>query len=333
MVAHRYSGEVIAGEIGSGSFGLHRDRRTGRHRPADGVGAPAGRVMLSESTARLVEAAAVLGKPQRVHVKGAGDRAISASAARVVRRTRPIDVPGVDIGGREWEVGALATMMIAPRQGAGPSSGISGPAGIGKTRLVRETLQLAELRASKCCSFCESHAIDVPYRVMGRLLRAVSQTTGLSDEEAREKVRVGLPSADPQDLHLLCDLLGVADPDVTLPKIDPDARRRRMTALIDAYLRPARTGGLRHRGRALDRRGQRIMLADLLTVIAQTPSIVLMTYRPDYRGVLQQVAGAQTFALAPLTDSEAAVLMTELLGHDPTVGDIGDVIAARVHQD
>ena len=32
---------------------------------------------------------------------------------------------------------------------------------------------------------------------------------------------------------LLDDLLGIADPDVALPQIDPDARRRRLTALIN----------------------------------------------------------------------------------------------------
>ena len=40
--------------------------------------------------------------------------------------------------------------------------------------------------------------------------------------------------ADPQDLLLLDDLLGIADPEVALPPIDPDARRRRLTALINA---------------------------------------------------------------------------------------------------
>ena len=36
------------------------------------------------------------------------------------------------------------------------------------------------------------------------------------------------------------------------------------------------------------------MLADFLTVIPQTPSLVLVTYRPEYRGALTQVPGAQT---------------------------------------
>ena len=45
---------------------------------------------------------------------------------------------------------------------------------------------------------------------------------------------------------LFDDLLGIADPEVELPKIDPDARRRRLTALIkDGAARPPGPGGLR----------------------------------------------------------------------------------------
>jgi len=56
------------------------------------------------------------------------------------------------------------------------------------------------------------------------------------------------------------------------------------------------------------------MLAEFLTVIPQTQSLVLVTYRPEYRGVLSQVQGAQTIALAPLSDSETGALVSQLLG-------------------
>ena len=65
------------------------------------------------------------------------------------------------------------------------------------------------------------------------------------------------------------------------------------------------------------------MLADFLTVIPQTPSLVLITYRPEYHGALARCAGAQTIALAPLSDSETAALVAELLGPDPSVGELG----------
>ena len=65
------------------------------------------------------------------------------------------------------------------------------------------------------------------------------------------------------------------------------------------------------------------MLADFVAVIPQTPSLVLVTYRPEYRGALSRVPGAQSIALAPLSDSETAALVSELLGPDPSVGGLG----------
>ncbi len=66
-----------------------------------------------------------------------------------------------------------------------------------------------------------------------------------------------------------------------------------------------------------------------LAVIPQTPSLVLITYRPEYRGALSRVPGAQTIALAPLSDSETAALVAELLGPDPSVGGLATMIAER----
>jgi adenylate cyclase len=50
------------------------------------------------------------------------------------------------------------------------------------------------------------------------------------------------------------------------------------------------------------------MLADFFTVIPQTPSLFLVTYRPEYGGALSRVPGAQTIALAPLSNPKIASL-------------------------
>jgi hypothetical protein len=71
------------------------------------------------------------------------------------------------------------------------------------------------------------------------------------------------------------------------------------------------------------------MLADLLAVISRTPSMVLITSRPEYEGALTRVHGAQTIALAPLADSDTAALLAELLGSDPSVGQLAAIIAER----
>jgi hypothetical protein len=71
------------------------------------------------------------------------------------------------------------------------------------------------------------------------------------------------------------------------------------------------------------------MLADFLTVIPQTPSLVLITYRPEYTGALSRVPGAQSIALAPLSDPETATLVSQLLGPDPSVSELGQKIAEK----
>ena len=67
------SGEVIAGEIGSGPFGYTAvGEQVGMAQRMESV-APPGGVMLSASTARLVEGAATLGDAELVQIKGADE--------------------------------------------------------------------------------------------------------------------------------------------------------------------------------------------------------------------------------------------------------------------
>ena len=323
------SGEVIAGQIGSAASGYTAvGEQVGLAQRMESV-APPGGVVLSETTARLVEGAAVLGEPESVH---RGDDVVTMRRLLGVATQRQQTGQSYStLVGREWELGTLTAMLDRSIGGRGSVVGVTGPAGIGKTRLAREAVQLAKDRGAEVFfTFCESHASDVPFRVVARLLRAVGQLSGLDDQSARARVRAQVPDADPQDLLLLDDLLGIGDPDVELPKIDPDARRRRLTALINtaqlARTQPAIF--IVEDAHWIDEASES-MLADFVAVVPQTHSLLLTTYRPEYRGALHQVAGAQTIALVPLSKSETSTLVAELLGPDPSVGAVADLIAAR----
>ncbi len=325
------SGQVIAGEIGSGPLGYTAiGDQVGMAQRMESV-APPGGVMLSESTARVVENAAMLGETEMVRIKGA-ENAVPARQLLGMAAQHQLTGPAEStLVGREWELATLAAMLDRSMGGRGSVMGVVGPPGIGKTRLAREAVRLAKSYGVEVFStFCESHATDVPFSVVARLLHAVGQISGLDDQTARARVRAQVPDADPQDLLLLDDLLGIADPDVELPKIDPDARRRRLTALINAaqLARSQPAIFVIEDAHWIDEVSES-MLADFVAVIPQTPSLVLITYRPEYHGALSQVAGAQTIALAPLSDSEISTLVAELLGPDPSVGEIGQIIAGR----
>jgi adenylate cyclase len=323
------SGQVIAGEIGSGALGYTAiGEQVGMAQRMESV-APPGGVMLSESTARLVEGAVVLAAPEMVHIKGARE---PVSAYRLIAtsgdqhtRSDPTLV------GRTWELNTIAAILDEAIGGAGCVIGVLGPPGIGKSRIVREAAALADDRDVQVfTTYCESHTSDIPFYAVTGLLRAGLGVQGLDAAAARAQLRIRLAEDDPEDLRLLDDLLGIADPDAEVPDIEGDARRRRLTALVNAASL-ARTDPALYvieDAHWIDEVSES-MLADFLAVIRQTPSMVLITYRPEYRGTLTTIPGAQTIALRPLSATQTTALIDELVGTDASVQQLAAVIAER----
>jgi hypothetical protein len=233
--------------------------------------------------------------------------------------------------GRHWELSAVEGLLERAIDGHGAVVGVEGTAGIGKSRLVREVAVMAGQRGVEVFStFCESHTSQVPFHAVVRLLRAATGVEGLDPQAARARIRAAAPDAEAEDLLLFDDLLGIADPGVALPRIDPDARRRRLTALVNAASLAGETPALYviEDAHWIDEASE-AMLAEFLAVIPQTPSLVLVTYRPEYVGALTRVTGAHTVALGPLSDPETAALIVELLGADPSLSGLAPMIAAR----
>ena len=324
------SGQVIAGEIGSGALGYTAlGEQVGMAQRMESV-APPGGVMLSESTARLVEGAAALGECDLVQIKGAGTP-VSARRLFGMGEHRVAGRAESNLVGRRWEMSAVEGLLERAIDGHGAVVGVVGSPGVGKSRMVREVAAMAAARGVEVfTAFCESHASDIPFYVVARLLRAAFRVADLDASAARAQVRAEIPGADPEDLLLFDDLLGIADPEVELPKIDPDARRRRLTALVNAasLARQAPAVYVVEDLQWIDEVSES-MLADFVAVIPQTRSLVLFSYRPEYRGALSRIPDGQSIALAPLSDSETAALVTELLGRDPSVGELGQKIAER----
>jgi class 3 adenylate cyclase len=325
------SGQVIAGEIGSGARGYTAiGEQVGMAQRMESVAPPCA-VMLSESTARLVEGGAVLGEPEMVHIKGAKDPVSARQLLGMASQPGGVGRFETTLVGRQWEMNTVTGILDRSIGGHGCVVCVGGPAGIGKSRLVHETAAIARRRGVEVFStFCESHAGDISFHVVARLLRAIGGISDLDGEAARARVRAQIPDADPQDLVLLDDLLGIRDPDAEQPPIDPAARRRRLTALINAASL-ARTEPVLYileDAHWIDAVSES-MLAEFLKVIPQTRAMALITYRPHYHGALAQVPGAHTLALAPLGDADTSALVGELLGPDPSVGAAAALITER----
>jgi class 3 adenylate cyclase len=325
------SGRVIAGDIGSGSLGY---AATGEHvgmaQRMESV-APPGAVMLSESTALLVEHIAVLAEPEWVHIKGVDEPVCARQLVAIPPRHGLAGRADAALVGRRPEIATLDAILNQAIDGRGGVADVVGSPGVGKSRVAREAAAIAACRGIDVFwAFCESHASDIPFHAVRRLLRAGTGVTDLDDDAARARVREQAREADPQDLLLLDDLLGMADPDVPLPAIDPDARRRRLTALITAawLARTEPALYIIEDAHWIDAVSES-MLADFLTVVAQTASMVLITYRPEYQGALMHVPDAHTIELEPLSYSDTEALLGMLLGSDPSVSDVSAAIAER----
>jgi adenylate cyclase len=323
------SGRVIAGAVGSGPLSYTAiGEQVGMAQRMESA-APPGGVMLSESTARLVERSAVLTEPELVRIKGRDDPVAARRLLRV--ESRRIDRVEARLIGRRWEMTALDGMLQRVLQGRGAVVTLTGPAGIGKSRIAREFAAIAAVRGVEVfTALAESHATDIPFTVVRRLLYSLTGIRDLDAESARATLDAESLECDEQDRLLLDDLLGIRDRAVALPGVDPDARQRRLSALITRMVRQRARPALYIIGDTqwMDPVSES-MLAELLTVIPKTRSMLLITYRPEYRGALAGVPHAQSLALGELSDSESAALMTELLGKDPSVAELAAMITTR----
>jgi adenylate cyclase len=325
------SGEVVAGEIGSGPGSYTAiGAQVGMAQRMESV-APPGGVMLSESTARLVEDVATLSDPELVHIKGAAEpvrarRLLAASAeGRHIGRQDP------SLVGRTWEMSALTGMLDAAIDGTGCVVSVVGPPGIGKSRIAREITALAQRRDVEVfAAYCESHASEIPFHTVTSLLRTALRVAALDQEAARARVREWAPDADPADLVLLDDLLSIRDSSVQPPPIDPDARRRRLTRLVNTVSLARQTPAVYviEDAHWIDEVSESL-LADFIAVAPRTPSLVLITYRPEYRGALTRTPNSQTITLAPLNASQSATLANELIGSDRSVEALSTKVAER----
>lgn len=324
------SGVVITGEIGSGPLSYTAvGEQVGMAQRMEAV-APPGGVMVSESTARLVESGAVLAEPESVHVKGMQAPVRARRLLGLAAGRRPARMQTTFIG-RDWEMTALTGLLDRAVRGNGGVVGLVGPPGIGKSRMVQEiTARATDAGAEVFTTFCESHTADIPFHAAANLLRAATGSSGLDAWAAREQVRAGFPGADQEDLLLVEDLLGIGDPAAALPQIDPDARRRRIAALVNAaaLARTSPTMYVIEDAHWIDGLSES-MIADFLTVVPRTHFFVLVTYRPEYDGPLAHAPRSQTIALEPLDGSQMSQLSTELLGNDGSVTELADLVTER----
>ena len=141
------SGEVVAGEIGSGALGYTAvGEQVGMAQRMESA-APPGAVMLGASTARLVDGAADLGESELVQIKGADAPVPAHRLLSMGDGHRAVGRVESNLVGRRWEMSAVEGLLDRALDRHGAVVGVVGPPGIGKSRLVRELAATAGHRA------------------------------------------------------------------------------------------------------------------------------------------------------------------------------------------
>jgi adenylate cyclase len=156
-----------------------------------------------------------------------------------------------------------------------------------------------------------------------------------AEQAAREKIAgraLLLDAGFADDLPLLFDFLGVPDPDRPLPQMNAEARQR---ALADVVCRLANAPSRRKTLVLVIEdlhwidEGSAAMLAELVDAAAETNTLAVVNFRPEYSPPWSGVAAFRELPLAPLARDDTRELLRDLAGEDPSLDGLDEPIHER----
>jgi class 3 adenylate cyclase/tetratricopeptide (TPR) repeat protein len=183
------TGEVVAGDVSSGQRLVTGDTVNTAARLEQN--APTCEILIGVSTYHLVRDAVSVEPVEPLELKGKSDRVPAYLLRGVSNRdpgySRRLDLP---IVGREAELSKLEhTLERAIEERRCHVVTIFGPAGAGKSRLIREFLDRVSLRATTLTGRCLSYGDGITYWPIGEVVR---QAAGIEESDALEQARTKL---------------------------------------------------------------------------------------------------------------------------------------------
>ncbi len=238
--------------------------------------------------------------------------------------------------GRETEMEHLNRALEKIRAGHGQVVGVVGEAGVGKSRLFHEFKERSRRGALVLETFSVSHGKAFANLPLIELLKNYFQITAQDDERrCREKVigkALTLERGFEDLVPYLLYLLGIADPGSALAEMDARIRRDRtfdaITQLLARESRDQPVHLLFEDLQWLDRETE-AFLAYLIEHVPDTRILLLVNYRPEYQPAWECAAYCSQLRLEPLGPAEAQGLLTALLGDDPTLAPLKQLILEK----
>jgi class 3 adenylate cyclase/tetratricopeptide (TPR) repeat protein len=336
------SGEVVVRAIGND---LHMDysavgETTHMAARMEQLATP-GSIRLTVATLRLVEGLVQVNALGPVPVKGLAEpveifellgasgtqRRVQAAAARGLTR----------FVGRQTEMATLIDALAQTGAGHGQVVALVGEAGVGKSRLVYELTHSHYIRGWLVLeSASVSYGKATPYFPVIDLLKRYAHVDEHDDARTiRAKVTgqvLTLDEALQDTIPALLSLLDALPEDSPFLQLDPSQRRQRtLTALKRVMLRESQVQPLLLVFEDLhwiDSETQ-ALLDSLVESLPTTRLLLLLNYRPEYH----HGWGAKTYytqvRLDPLPLASAEELLQVLLGNDPGLVPLTQLLIAR----
>ena len=336
------SGEVVVGAIGDD---LQMDYTAIGH--SVGLGqrmeqlAEPGKAYLTEHTAALISGYFELRDKGLLEIKGVRTPLRVYELAGTGAARTSLEVAGArgftQFVGRGSELASLATALDRVVSGKGQVLGVVSEPGLGKSRLCYELAQRCQERG---ITVYEGHGVAhgkrVPWLVVLELLRGYFGISELDDERAAREQIAGkvlqLDEAFSNALPLLFEFLGVPDPERPAPRMDPEARQRQIFAtvrrLIQARSRREPALILIEDLQWLDVSSE-AFLENMVEALPGTRTLLLVNFRPEYHAGWMQKSYYQQLPLSPLGEQAIEELLQDLLGPDPSLDGLSQLIAER----
>ncbi|MFI4977890.1 MAG: ATP-binding protein [Solirubrobacterales bacterium] len=336
------SGEVVVGQIGEDLRVEYTavGHTVGLAQRMESLAEP-GRAYLTEQTAKLVSGYLDLddlgefdvkgvSEPVRVHaLAGAGGAHTRLDISRARGFSRFV--------GRGDELATLDAALEQAREGSGVVVGVVGEAGVGKSRLCHEFVERARRRGIPVYEAQgQAHGREIPFLPVLQMMRsyfAIAESD--SDQQAREKIAGRLLLLDEtfaESLPLVFDFLAVPDPHRPAPRMDPDARQR---ALLEMVKRLVHTSSQSNPGINLleDAHwfdpGTELFVTQFVEAIQGSRTLGILNFRPEYSAPWMRKSYYRQISLAPLGSEAIRALLVELLGEDPSLNGLPDLIQER----
>jgi len=336
------SGEVIVGDIATAERFTYTaiGHTVGLAQRMEALAAP-GSVYLTGHAARLAQGYLTLRELGPRQVKGSSRPIPVFELVGLGTARGHIDVARgrglTRFEGREAELRELDDALGHAQRVDGQVVGIIADPGLGKSRLISEFVQDIRKQGVEVHeAHCQAHARALPLMPVLEMMRSLfGITEDLDPAAARECIEERVLQVEPrlaEELPLLFDFLAVPDPDRPVGSIDPEARRRRLLALIRRLVRaPAReqvTVRVVEDAHWIDPASDEF-LANLVEATAGSRTLVVVTFRPEYTAAWMRRSWYRQLPLSPLAPAVVAELLGELLGPDPSLDGLAELIAAR----